>query len=661
MPPGRKPLDPQTKREHRRLSSAAYEVKQVLLFPRSLQTLIRSQKLRAATHRETITNSDYHTRRKYRAQAADHSEQYRARILETKRVERRSGDTVKRRVRKLEADNLRISHKLAQKPVPTQGHKQSRERPLPVCSSQGVISVPMQRKHRTASEDGDNEDSDSDCSDVTDTRRRLPSPPPFFPARIGPRTAVGRPCKGCGLYDCPSCACMCEDSPDWVDHLGGHFFPDCKNCGGTDCPGCSLKKYVPFVSEHGRTPNLNACHCVMRDHSPHSLSIMTDKQVFAPAPLLLLCEPIYAPDPGHEDRNNHAGGFFAVVHEHWKEKTLARMLDAYPDSQTFDAPTWSRFQDLWNQDCTEYHYHPDTPVVMPVPASKLPSPGPPGSLPTEDARKREAAFKHNLLHKFALFKPPPVPMSEQHASALFTRVLGVNMLVDDIAKRMAEASLRDRAQPVEDINLMKEEMAPEYAVKNFPATFNSYAHAKLCLTGWPVSLPCDGESVEDSWARKARLRDYLDSLPMIRSNFGVPNVFEFEPQEHSCKDHSMHTGEFFAVVHEEWKGAVTSEKTLERMLYIYPGAHTFKALTWSDFLAKWNAHCTETHHHSGEPLVVPESQLPSTRGPGLLPTEEARSKEEVFVAEVKARMRADFAIYGKIMRPRYMTSRSTKD
>ncbi|KAF8173022.1 hypothetical protein K438DRAFT_1772451 [Mycena galopus ATCC 62051] len=571
MLPGRKPLDPETKREHRRLSSALYEAK---------------QKRRPAARCESIAKSDYHTKRKYRARAAEHSERYRDRKLEEERVERRSAGVVKRRERKLEAENLRASHMQSSKPQLPHGLRQPHET-LPVASSsrsssKQVIPGPIS-SHKKSGHLSNTDEEDSDSSVVTEAICPRVLDKPVFPACITPRTAVGTMCKGCGLYDCLGCPCMCKDSPLWIDHPGGHFFPDCKKCGGTDCPG--------------------------------------------------------------------------LVHEHWKgavtsKKTLAGMLDAYPDIQTFNAPTWSRFQDLWNQDWAEYHYHPDMPVIMPVPALKLPSPGPPGSLPTEDAHKREAAFKRNLLHKFALFKPPPVLMSKQHTSALFTRVLGVDMSVDDIAKRMAEASLHHRAQPVEDINSlrarlaaqMKEEMAPEYMVKKFPATFNSHAHTKPCLTGWPEALPYDREGVEDSWARNARLRDYLDSLPVIRCNFWVLNVFEFEPQEHSCEDYSMHTGEFFAVVHEEWKGAVTSEKTLECMLYIYPGAHTFKASTWSDFLAKWNAHCTETHHHSGELLVTPESQLPSTRGPGLLPTKEARLKEEVFVAEVKDRMCADFAI-----------------
>jgi hypothetical protein len=70
-----------------------------------------------------------------------------------------------------------------------------------------------------------------------------------FPARV---LCVGTMCKGCGLYDCLSCACMCEGSPLWIDHPGGHFFRDCKKCGGTECPGCAcVCIYSTVWTEHG--------------------------------------------------------------------------------------------------------------------------------------------------------------------------------------------------------------------------------------------------------------------------------------------------------------------------------------------------------------------------------------------------------------------------
>jgi hypothetical protein len=43
------------------------------------------------------------------------------------------------------------------------------------------------------------------------------------------------------------------------------------------------------------------------------LDIMADSY-----PGILLCEPKYAPDPGHEDRYEHPGPFYAVVCKEWR-------------------------------------------------------------------------------------------------------------------------------------------------------------------------------------------------------------------------------------------------------------------------------------------------------------------------------------------------------
>ncbi|KAF8214559.1 hypothetical protein K438DRAFT_1955609 [Mycena galopus ATCC 62051] len=75
--------------------------------------------------------------------------------------------------------------------------------------------------------------------------------------------------------------------------------------------------------------------------------------IFPPSPGLLLCEPIYAPDPSHENRLTH-DVFFAIMHEDWmgvvtSERTIVRMLNVYPKARTFRVSTWSRFDELWNQ------------------------------------------------------------------------------------------------------------------------------------------------------------------------------------------------------------------------------------------------------------------------------------------------------------------------
>ncbi|KAJ6557123.1 hypothetical protein B0H10DRAFT_2240920 [Mycena sp. CBHHK59/15] len=89
--------------------------------------------------------------------------------------------------------------------------------------------------------------------------------------------------------------------------------------------------------------------------------------MYVPAPTIMLCTPIYTPDLGHEDRHTH-NAFFFIVAKNWKgicRQTLLRMLKKYPDVWTFHSQTWSRFLDLWNLDCQEYHNHegqlPSTP------------------------------------------------------------------------------------------------------------------------------------------------------------------------------------------------------------------------------------------------------------------------------------------------------------
>ncbi|KAJ7832650.1 hypothetical protein B0H14DRAFT_3463263 [Mycena olivaceomarginata] len=66
------------------------------------------------------------------------------------------------------------------------------------------------------------------------------------------------------------------------------------------------------------------------------------------------------------------------------------------------------------------------------------------------------------------------------------------------------------------------------------------------------------------------------------------------------KDREAHTGGFFAVIHGNWKGVVTSQASLTRTLNRYPGARTFGAFTWSIFLVLWTLDCSEYHEHEYE-------------------------------------------------------------
>ncbi|KAJ7083028.1 hypothetical protein C8R44DRAFT_887094 [Mycena epipterygia] len=187
----------------------------------------------------------------------------------------------------------------------------------------------------------------------------------------------------------------------------------------------------------------------------------------APAPKVLLCTPIYMPDPGHEDQHMHQGAFFAIVSKDWKgvvtsQRTLIHMLKTYPDARTFKAETWSKFLNLWNLDCTDYHNHdgelPVTPdssapsspsTLTDSTASRPPSVAPPPPSPPK-ASLRERQRQRNALHSeflaaedariakeaaeklskddlafLAGFRPGPGQISPQRANQLFTRVLGL--------------------------------------------------------------------------------------------------------------------------------------------------------------------------------------------------------------------------------------------
>ncbi|KAK7007338.1 hypothetical protein R3P38DRAFT_3212325 [Favolaschia claudopus] len=156
---------------------------------------------------------------------------------------------------------------------------------------------------------------------------------------------------------------------------------------------------------------------------------------------VLLCEPIFSPDPGDEDLMKHKGGFYAVVSGRWKgivtsPQTLARTIKKFPDARTFKADTYLRIMELWNQDCTEYHYHPDK--------SPPPSPSPPPALPS--AHAKELLFLANN-------RPEAVPLSPRRAQQLFTRVLGYDSVasLEDLEARMAAARIaRTNARVVEE-------------------------------------------------------------------------------------------------------------------------------------------------------------------------------------------------------------------
>ncbi|KAJ7301344.1 hypothetical protein DFH08DRAFT_978821 [Mycena albidolilacea] len=79
-------------------------------------------------------------------------------------------------------------------------------------------------------------------------------------------------------------------------------------------------------------------------------------------PGILLCEPKYAPEPGHEDRYEHPGPFYAVVCKEWQGIVTSKasrkcMMEQYPHAYTWEASPWWTFDRRWTLDCTEYHEH----------------------------------------------------------------------------------------------------------------------------------------------------------------------------------------------------------------------------------------------------------------------------------------------------------------
>ncbi|KAF8198666.1 hypothetical protein K438DRAFT_1759326 [Mycena galopus ATCC 62051] len=472
MPPGRKPLDAATKQEHRRLSSALYEAK-------NADKRRKAAKLRMQCHRAAIANSDYNTRRNYRAQAADHSDQYRQRKHQEERVESNRAAVVKHKARKLEADALRASHQLAAVPSRAPRPKRARmgHRPSP--------------NHRGNSDNGDAEGSDS--SQESDTPR-CQLDETFFPARITPRTEVGRPCK----------TCRCGLTTPVVIS-----FQTARNVAARTVQGVLVYASIRRLSWSTADIFIENASYLLRCNillEPRASSSRMSLQNFPPSPGLLLCEPIYAPDPGHENRLTH-NAFFAVMHEDWmgvvtSERTTVRMLNAYPQARTFRASTWSRFDDLWNQDCTEYHDHPN---AIPTPASKLPSPRNLGELPTEDARNRERVIRENIDRNLGRTGPPLVSTDAERADTTPSEVPA------GTAERPGAAEIAD------GISAMTMEAPPTYY--DSYSTFNGHAHARTCLV---AGISAEGEGVERGWGNTSarRLPPMLYAASIIMYGIG---------------------------------------------------------------------------------------------------------------------------------------------
>ncbi|KAJ6586512.1 hypothetical protein DFH09DRAFT_1075434 [Mycena vulgaris] len=260
-------------------------------------------------------------------------------------------------------------------------------------------------------------------------------------------------CAHCYDEDCIGCACICPDSDEWFEHADGHFFPTCDSCG-RECPGCIARGTISRSA------------------------IKRDGAISSPPPtMMLLCQPIYAPDPGHEDRWNISGPFYAVISREWKgavtskhvsfffcigwpltrrSESLTRILERYPFARTWKAEPWSTFQRLWNLDCTEYHHHEDevpcksltlADVLCLHPPPHLPSTPPPPYLSitvTPTALDPAASIKGVItaptpmtpkkltreeLNELANMRPRAGPISPRRLNQQFTRALGAQAVV----------------------------------------------------------------------------------------------------------------------------------------------------------------------------------------------------------------------------------------
>ncbi|KAF8190032.1 hypothetical protein K438DRAFT_1971512 [Mycena galopus ATCC 62051] len=249
---------------------------------------------------------------------------------------------------------------------------------------------------------------------------------------------------------------------------------------------------------------------------------------FPPSPGLLLCEPISAPDPGHEDQFSH-NAFFAIIHEDWmgvvtSDNTIVRMLHVYPKARTFRTTTCSRFEALWNLDCTEYHEHPN---AVPMPASKMPSPRKKGELPTEDTHNRELIVKANIQRNLGRTRPPAVPVDAARADAMFTRVLGPQAAAPSLPALASRIAATSRAVAPNAAPMSVSELAEGFARRPGAVPISHCEHVAVITAlnrespltagladaiaavaigeSTPRILP-DAELPERDWARNAKTR-----------------------------------------------------------------------------------------------------------------------------------------------------------
>ncbi|KAJ7688269.1 hypothetical protein B0H17DRAFT_1135724 [Mycena rosella] len=160
---------------------------------------------------------------------------------------------------------------------------------------------------------------------------------------------------------------------------------------------------APSPMNGSSTPTaISSRHAMAVGGSVRGADLIAHDRSSAPTSMILLCEPRYAPDAGHENKWTHPGPFYALVCKEWRgavtsrytflflcvvpplihrSTSLQRMLELYPHASTWEAAPYLTFLRMWNLDCAEYHNHegevpfkPPASEPLPTPASAAPPP-----------------------------------------------------------------------------------------------------------------------------------------------------------------------------------------------------------------------------------------------------------------------------------------------
>ncbi|KAJ7763243.1 hypothetical protein B0H14DRAFT_3510699 [Mycena olivaceomarginata] len=341
---GRPPLDPDIRDARRQESRRRYEAKNLaarreraqVRMAKQVQPYAHPALLIPSRHRTKIGEMTAKERRRHRERAAEDSREAELRAQEHQA-------TVRHKKKVLATNDVRRAHGLPDIPVA----------PRHPCFPRQDLS-----SHRRAAlpAAGSHLDDGALSGDTTSSRHcTRAATPPIYEGGITARTRTVAPrvCPKCECEGCPGCMCMCPVSTEWIEHADGeaHFFPTC-----IDAP-------------------------------PYETGV-------------LLCTPVYAPDPGHEDQDTHTGGYFAVVHDDWKGVVTSQVAGARSEALP-------RRSHLHRVHVVEHN------AFLVAENARI---------ETEDKARIK---RQEELAYLATTKPPLVPLSPQCARLQFERVLGL--------------------------------------------------------------------------------------------------------------------------------------------------------------------------------------------------------------------------------------------